>query len=328
MKTIKHFGIILLLCSLIICVGCKQNKQINQPLTKVTLATSKNMWCTLSLIAYEKNYFKEEGLDVDVKFLEAGRYCMDAVVSGSAEFGNVVEVNVAYLGFTGNENISIVGTIVTSTSSAIVARKSSGIKKPEDLKGKKLALSPGTTSDIFAHRFLTKYNLKTNDVDIRKIQPLAMQGAIVAKEVDAASTWQPFVYNICKVIGDDAIIFKEPEIYVGYENIAVRTDWAKKNPEVVKSFLRAIEKAENFVRNNPDEAQKIISNIINLDLEIVKATWDEYDIALVLDDKKLVSDIKAIGQWIIQSQEGYSNKPLPDYAKYIDRSYFDIFKLK
>jgi len=325
MKSLNRPGVLLLFSAFLIFSGCtKQNNQ----LTKTTLATSKNMWCTLSLIANEKGYFKQEGLDVDVKYLEAGRYCMDAVVSGSADFGNVVEVNVGYLGFTGNENVSIIGTIVSSTSSAIVARKSSGISKPEDIKGKRFALSPGTTSDIFANRFLAKYKFSTKDVDLRKIQPLAMQGAVVAKEIDAASTWQPFVYNISKAIGNDAVVFKDPEIYVGYENIAVRRDWATKNTETVKAFLRAIKRAEDFVRNNLDEAQKTISTTINLDLEIVKATWDEYNITLTLNDKTLVNDITAIGKWINQTQEGYKDKALPDYQKYVDRTYLDALASK
>ena len=324
MKSTTRFEVLCLFLVLLISTGCQRGTK--QP-AKVTLATSKNMWCALSLIAYEKGYFKDEGLDVDLKYLEAGRYCMDAVVSGSADFGNVVEVNVAYLGFTGDENNCIIGTIVSSTSSAVVARKSSGISRPEDVKGKRLALSPGTTSDIFANRFLAKYKYTNRDVDVRKIQPLAIQGAVVAKEVDAASTWQPFVYNISKALGDDAVIFKDSTIYIGYENVAVRRGWAAKNPQTVTSFLKALRKAESFVKDNVSESQTMISRAINLDSAIVKATWGEYNMSLTMDDGTLTDAIGSIGRWI-QTQEGYVDKPLPDYHKYFDRSYFDAMNVK
>ncbi len=305
---------------MISAISC--TNQDKKELVKVKLATSKNMWCGLTIIAGEKKYFEEEGLDITLNYLEAGRYCMDAVVSKSAQFGNVVEVNVAYIGFTGNSNYQIIGSIVSSTSSAIVAKRSRGINKPEDLKGKILALSPGTTSDVFAHRFLTKYGIDKNDISIRKIQPLAMQTAILDKNgIDAASTWDPFAYNMKKMLGNDAIEFTAADVYTGYECIAVQKEWAQNNKTVVYAFLRAIKKAEIFLNQYPAEAQTIISRNINLDPEIVKGTWDKHNFKLSLNEKELIKSIQLIGNSVIDNDDSYKGKSLPDYQMVFDTTY-------
>lgn len=302
-------------------VGCSKPVTEHDRSKKLTLATSKNLWCSLALLAKTQGYFQEEGLNVDLNFQDAGRYCMDAVVSKSADLGTVVEVNVAYLGFTGTKNVSLVGTIVESVDSAIIARKSAGIETAQDLTGKKLALSPGTTSDLFAHRFLDSNRIKENAVEIRKLQPKAIQAAIVAGEVDAASTWEPFVHNCQREMGENAVVFKDAAAYTGFMNVAVRRDWAAQNPNTIRAVLRALKKADQFIHAKPTEAQEILAKEINLDLEIVRAIWPNYEFKVGLDRERLNSAIKAEGEWINKTQQGFTDKPVPDYAPYLDEQY-------
>lgn len=311
--------IILILGIVVIFLSCNnKTKNSSEDLNKVTFATSKNMWCGLGLIANEKGFFKDEGLDVDIKFLDAGRYCLDALVSNSTDFATIVEVNTAYFGYTGNTSVINIASIVSSTSSGIIANKSAGIEKPEDLKGKKLALSPGTTSDIFANRFIEKYNISSDEVDIRKIQPLAMQGAMTTGGVDAASTWDPHIYNISKSLGENTIVFRDPEAYTGYMLVAVRKDWANENNETVISFIKALKKAEQFAKTNIGEAQQIVATAINLDIEIVKATWQDHNMILKLDKAELLNAISSEGMWFHENMDDYKDKTVPNYSIYID----------
>ena len=90
---------------IILLFGCKSEKR------KVKLAASKNLWNSIALIAIDQKYFEEEGLDVTVNYLDAGRFCMDAVLSKSADFGNCVDVNVGYLAYSENKNILLINEI-------------------------------------------------------------------------------------------------------------------------------------------------------------------------------------------------------------------------
>lgn len=313
-------AIVVILIALVGFSSCQQQKQ------KVTLAASKNLWNSLALIAIDQKYFAEEGLDVTVNYLDAGRFCMDAVLSKSADFGNVVDVNVGYLGYSPNKNVILINEISGCLASDIVARKSRGVASPQDLKGKSLAYSPGTTSDVFAHRFLAKYGISTDSIKLVKIQPKAMVAGIVASDgPDASSTWEPFVSSMRKGLGDDVVTFEAPEIYTAREFTAVRTDWAKENKAVVVSYLKALAKANEFISSHKEQAQAIVAKMTGLDIDIVKSSWEPYQITFAFDKEKYLKEITQIGS-DISAQDEYKGKPTPDYSAFLDDSYFKAIK--
>ena len=291
-------------------------------LQHVTLATSTNLWCALPLIAKDRGYFQEEGLDVAINIQDGGRYCMDALLGGSAQFANVVETNIAYLAFTGNKDVRVVANVVDSTSMAVVAWKTSGIAKPEDLAGKRLAFTPATQGEIFAARFLKKHGVPLDLKTVRKLPPKAIPAAIGAHEVDAASTWEPFVNAALKAMGNDGIVFRDPDAHRGYMHVAVRDGWAQQNQQAVTAFIRALKKADEFGRAHPDEAKTILAKQTKLDITTINAIWDYYNMHLTLDRPGLIAATTAVGQWIKESQPDYAPKPLPDYSPYYDDRYF------
>jgi len=309
-----------LLAVIFVFAGCKDEKK------KATLAASKNLWNSVALIAIDKGYFEEEGIDLTVHYMDAGRFCMDAVLSKSADFGNVVDVNVGFLAYSQNKNVLLINEISGCLASEIVARKSRGISKPNDLKGKSLAFSPGTTSDVFARRFLIKHGISEDSIKLVKIQPKGMvAGMIAADGPDASSTWQPFVGSMRKGLGDDIVTFSAPEIYTAREFTAVRTDWAKENEELVVSYLKAIKKANDYATKNKIEAQKIVAKMTGLDLTVVQSSWDSYQITHAYDRAKYLKEITQIGQDISRQAE-YKGKPVPDYSIFLNDSYFQKAK--
>lgn len=297
-------------------------KDANEGLQKVTIAASKNPWTSLVLIADKKGFFAEEGLELSIAYQDGGRYCMDALVAKSAEFATIVEVNVSYLGFTGNKNVTVIGSIVESTSTGIIARRSSGIQNPEDLRGKTLAYSPGTGSELFAIRFLEKHGIQPDEVDMRKMQPKAIQGAMIANEVDAACIWDPFIENSRRALGQDAITFFDPDVHLGYMHVAVRRDWAAEHPEEVYAFIRAVKRAEEFVATNPAEAQTIVAERAAMNLELVKSIWPLFRFDLFMDPTNGAETAKSVAALIKKNNPDFSDKPMPDYSQYFDDQYY------
>lgn len=316
-------------------LSCKEKSPVpavqvqNSPATAtVHLASSKNLWATLPIVAINHGQFASEKLEVRVEFVQAAKFAMDALVGSSTDFATVVETNISFLGFTGNRDIAVVATICESDDSGIVFRKSAGIAQPSDLKGKRLGLLPGTTSQIFADRFLSKYGLSLSDVQVTNLQAPAMQAAFVEKGVDAISIWEPFVTNISKAGGDDAAVFKEPRVYVGLMNVAIRKSWASDHRSEVVRFIRALRKAEEWVRANPKEAQALMAKELNLNPELVARIWSQYTFAVDLDEAQLEKAIAEEGAWIQKTQPGFADKALPDYAgsKYTDTTFLSEAK--
>ncbi len=300
-------------------VGCARDD--SSELEEVTISTSKNVWSALPLIAHEKGFFEAEGLNPKITYQTAGRYNMDALVSGSVDFATVVEVNLAYLGFTGNEDFQIVASVVESDSLAIVGKKSSGISAPNDLRGKTIAYSPGTGGELFAFEYFEKIGIENAEVELRKVQPLALQQSVVGGDIDAASTWEPFVYNISKALGDNAIVFRDPEAYTGYMNLAVRKGWGSKNSETVIKFIKALRRAEEFIANNENEAQDILARVIGVGDDVIEGIWPYFQIGVTLDIDSQVAVTTEVARSIKEDQVDFADKEIPDFSKYFDATY-------
>lgn len=296
--------------------SCKREKER----FNVSLTSSKNIWCALPIIAQEKGFFKEENLDVKINFVQVAKFSMDALIANSTDFAMVVDINLAYLGFTGNSNVEVLATVVKAYDGAIVARKDHGIETPKDLSGKKVGILQGTTSQIFADKFLEKHLI--DSVNILNLQPISIQSSVISDEIDAGSIWQPFVYNIEKQLGENAIVFKDSLAYTGYMNLAVRKDWlgTSENNKKAKSFLIALKKANQYIIDNPESSKDILSKIINLDKNIVESIWHEYKFDLNLDKNELLGVIKSEGEWIKETQKNFIDKPFPNYETYFENT--------
>ncbi|MEI6809508.1 MAG: NrtA/SsuA/CpmA family ABC transporter substrate-binding protein [bacterium] len=308
-------------------VAKKEQAIPKQSATKVRLSTSKNAWCSLTLLADAKGYFQEEGVAVELSYTDGGRYCLDALLSSSADLGNIVELNLAFLGFSGNKTVVVVGNTVKSTAMGIVARKSSGITKLSDLAGKKVAFTPATQGDLFVRRLFKKNNMDLGAIDVQKLQPKAIAPALASGSIDAASTWEPFLYACIRTLGDNAIIFRDPDAHIGYMHLAGRIDWVKKNPDAVKAVLRAFRKAELFAAAQPEEAQSMVAKLINADVKEVTDTWQYHQLHLTCDAGELGNAIKVCGELIQAGDPEYASKPLPDYGVYVDSTLFDSANL-
>lgn len=301
------------------------------PLTEratIRLASSKNLWAALPVLAMKQGYFEANGLKVEIEFVQAAKLAMDALVGGSVDCATVVETNIAFLGFTGNQDVTVAATICESSDSVVIARKSAGINVAADLKGKKLGLLPGTTSQIYAERLLEKHGLSLADVMVSNLQAPAMQPAFTEKAVDAVSIWQPFAANIAAAGGEDVVVLREPAVYEAMMNIAVGRKWAEENKESLLSFLKALKQAADFIEKEPAAAQTVLAAELNLEPALVASFWDQYRWEVQLDSAKLLAAIQSEGEWIQRSQQGFSDKVVPDYtaAGYVEASYLAELK--
>lgn len=266
----------------------------------------------LPIIANKKGFFREVGLNVSAQYVQTGKIAMDAVISGDLDFGVVVETNLAFIKFQRGADPEVIASIAEKYDDAIVARRDLGIQEPKDLQGKKLAILPGTTSQLFADRFIDFYKLNRQEIEFVNLSPPSIQASIINGQIPAGSIWQPFRYNVAREIGRNAVQFTERQIYKSYVLIAVRPEFAKQRPQKILLFLKGLIKAEEFVRANPQEAIEILATEIGVDPKILAAVWEEYDLSVGLD-VSLVEILAQEGAWIHKTQKGFENMQVPSY---------------
>lgn len=124
----------------------------------------------------------------------------------------------------------------------LVARQDTGIRTLNDLKGKKIGVTFGSSGHNHMLLALKKANLTANDVTLVNLQPGHMPGAFASNQVEAALTWESNV-GILEKNGGVRIATTESIGTTLLGAWVARTPYLKKNPDNIQKFLRAWEMA-------------------------------------------------------------------------------------
>ncbi len=303
-------------------MGCQKSSSDNaeqqgaaEPRQKITIAYTNQPQSTLVHVAVAKGYFAEQGLDAQSLMHTYGKAALQSVIENKAVFATVAETPVMFNVLKGEKIFVIANIEASSMNNAIVARKDVGILVPGDLKGKRIGYTPGTTSDFFLDSLLTANGLTRQEIQPIALKPEEFQDAIMAKKIDAISTWNYPLTQISRLLGADGTIFYDREIYTETFNIAAQQDFVQKNPETVKRFLRALIKAEDFVAAYPDEAQTIMSAATKIDKSLIHEVWGVFNYQVVLDQTLLIT-LEDETRWAMKNKLTDSTD-MPDYLSFI-----------
>jgi ABC-type nitrate/sulfonate/bicarbonate transport system substrate-binding protein len=298
--------------------------------TKIRFSTVPFIGEAPFYVAYQKGFFKSEGLDITLKYNPGGWMSLKDLFEGRADIITVAELPIVYSAFDKKkftdferEDFYIVGDLIYSQQDIqqIVCRKDSGIETPADLKGKKIGVFKGTTLDYFMDLFFMDHRIKYSDVEIFNMNIPEMTKAISKGDVDAIFTWQPNVEIARQKLGDNAVVFQSRLKYSTSWLIIVMKDYAKKHPEILEKVTRAIVKAEKFIKKNPEESQIIHSKLSKTDIKTTKFLWNIVDFDLSLGEG-LLRTLEGEAKWVIRKKM-YPTIQMPDFMEYI---YFDALE--
>ena len=271
-------------------------------------------------IAEAKSFWKEEGLDVEIKPFVNSRLALDALLGGSVDIATVIDYAVVLAAFQ-QQNVKIITTISTSEKHVnVLARKDRGILKPQDLSGKKIAVSSGTSGEYVLNRFLEINNVSQSDVKIVNLNPPDMIAAITRGDVDAIVTWQPHIYNAKNMLGNNAVVFSSKGLYNHPFNVVVLEESLNTQKEAQKKLLSGLKKAEKFMKENRKESIEIVAKRLGMNAKDVEALWNNYSFKINIDPS-LVNSLEEEGKWakkvgIVKGAEEPDYKSLV-YAEYV-----------
>ena len=282
---------------------------------KITVAYATVTETAIAQIAESQGYYRDEGLEVIPHLHPYGKPAFEDLLAGKADFATVAETPVMFAIMKG-EKISVIATIQTSSlSNAIVARRDRGILTPGDLKGKKIAVTLGTTLDFFIDSILGVHGVSRKDVEIIDLKVGEMADALARGDVDAISTFAHYKAFTQNKLGDRVITFQDKNIYRETYNVVTTQEFIRKNPNTVKKLLRSLIKADKFVRENPMEAQNIVAKISGIEISVVRNIWSESNFTATLDQPLLLS-LEDESRWAINS--GLTSvRNVPNYLDYI-----------
>jgi NitT/TauT family transport system substrate-binding protein len=158
----------------------------------------------------------------------------------------------------------------TSGGAALVVRDDSGIQKPEDFHGKKVA-SPqlGNTQDVALRSWLKTHGLKTadkgGDVEVIPIANPDQLALFLKKELDAAWAPEPWAARLVReangrIFLDERTLWPHGQFVTA--NLIVSTKFLREHPELVKNWLRAHAELTDWIEQHPSEAKQLLNQQI------------------------------------------------------------------
>ena len=167
---------------------------------------------------------------------------------------------------------------VTENFYRIVARKSAGIQKVSDLKGKKITVPRNTSAAYFLYKMLATAKLTEDDVTIVAITPASeMATALKDGRADAVAMWDPETARAAVAVGDDAVILQDKNVYREIFNLntsaKVIADPAKRR--AIVAFLRSLMTATGRLQAKPQDFWPYISSRLNHPVDLLERSWPQ-----------------------------------------------------
>src|SRR5258706_279389 len=215
---------------------------------------------------------KAMGPQVKVQWtsFNAGPAAIEALFGGAIDM-TYVGPNPAINGYvrSNGEAVRVVAGAASGGASLIV-RNDSGIQKPEDFHGKRVA-SPqyGNTQDVALRNWLKSHGMKTNDKggDVQII-PMANPDQLtlfLKKDLDAAWAPEPWATRLihdgnCHLFVDERSLWPNGQFVIGL--LVVNTKFLKSHPDLVKNWIRANIDLTDWINAHPADAKKLLNQQI------------------------------------------------------------------
>lgn len=309
--------VFLMVFSVLLNVGCKQQeapKETPVALEPVTLCRSTTALLPM-VVAEKQGFFSEQGLKVSVRESIMGKEAFEAMLKGECDLATAAEPPVVEYAAQGDFRI-LCSLQNSDNQNRIVARADRSIAKPEDLRGKRIGTTKGTSPHYFLELFLAKHGLKTKDIVLVFMKSDELLGALTSGQIDAISMTSNVIAQAQQALGDKAVLMEAPGLHRSYFMLLATSGLLDKRPKVAVQFLRALAQAEDFIKQMPEETQAIAQAFSpKLSPTEIKQLVGIYQYQLGLDHALLMG-LEDTARWTLQ-QTGDGQRTVPDFLNLI-----------
>jgi NitT/TauT family transport system substrate-binding protein len=325
MRISRLTAAIVIVVGLFIALSQRAGLAASAPLEKLTIGWSAiagsqaPFWITKEAGLFEKN-----GLDVTMIYVDGGSKATQALMSGDVPIAQVGGNAPVVARLRGADVTLIAGLLNVLAYSMIVSPE---IKKPEDLKGKKLAVSRfGSNSDYATRKILLKWGLKP-DVDVAVLQipggqPSRM--AAIQSKVVHGMVAQPPVTNLARKFNLNSIA--EPDDFGGaYPTtpVASRVSYIREKRDTVRKFTRALLEGIQLYKTNKEFSKKVIGKYVKTNDN--EALEDSYQYFSRLVPQKPYPSLDAVKEALMELGEKDSKVRSMKPEEFVDMSIIKEF---
>ncbi|MFJ3055409.1 sulfonate ABC transporter substrate-binding protein [Herbaspirillum sp. NPDC087042] len=236
-------------------------------------------------------------LGATVKWVEfsAGPVQLEALGAGSIDFGDVGEAPPIFAQAAGTPLVYVGATVPRPYVEAVLVREESGISRPAQLKGKRIALNKGSNVHYFLVKLLEKHGLAYGDVTPVWLAPADARAAFERGSVDAWAIWEPYLAAAqqtlkARILADADGVVKNRAYYFSTR------DYARENADLIKIALDELGRVDELAKSRPDDYAAELATILGLprsvlDVMVRRYTYGTLPIThAILEEQQQIAD--------------------------------------
>lgn len=276
-------------------------------------------------VGEELGFFAEQGIKIEYAGVVPSTQLVASVVAGKLDVGGA-HINRTIAGISAGAKIRAVAAN-TETSQAIphmigVTTKSSPIKSAQDMVGKKIGIPLiGGCNEYTPYAYMKKNGISDpkSKVQIIVMPEPQLDQALRQGDIDLAMLHK--TTDFIKERGEFQVVFSDYDVWgtIGGATPAYFSEkFIQEKPDVVKRFVSAVAKTNNWANANPEKALEITAKRANVDPKTIKPGHYAQD-ALILEDTvtvwiNLLTDFNEI-KGGIKPEQIYTNEFNPQAKK-------------
>jgi NitT/TauT family transport system substrate-binding protein len=212
-------------------------------------------------VAIDKGYYKAAGLDVTVIRGQGSAEAIRQVASGNAAFGFADAGSVVLARANDNLPVRVVAIVYARPPHAIYALKESGITKPKDLEGRKIANPAGGAIPKMFPAYAKAAGIDESKVSWVVASSEALPGLLALGRVEAIGQFTVGEPRLKKEAAPKELVeltYAAAGLDFYSNGIVASETTIKSNPDLVRRFVAATLRGLKDTLDNPQQAAEIM----------------------------------------------------------------------
>jgi NitT/TauT family transport system substrate-binding protein len=271
-----------------------------------------------SITPYFYERFTPAGYKIEVIPFESPTEAKNAVVTKSVEFATF-GIAAGILGAAAREPVTVFGS-ACNKGMAVVAGKASSIENLKDLRGKKVAIWPGSTQEVFILERLRMEGMTIKDIQSVRVSFSEMHTALARGDVDAYVGAEP-APGVSVSSGVGKIVEYPYSTPMGSLNmiLGTHTEMVTAKPELVRMILDIQRKASAFAMANREEMITMSMARLGQKREALEVSEPNVELNWQMTPL-MVQQVKTYSEQMLELKQ---IRALPNYDTFISTKFSD-----
>lgn len=208
------------------------------------------------------------GTSLEWALFPSGPPMLEAMAAGAVDFGATGDTPPIFAQAAGAPLVYVASQPLTGQGEAVIMPPGSSLASPKDLKGRRVAVTRGSSSHLLLIRALNSVGLKLSDIKVVFLSPGDAAGAFGSGAIDAWAIWDPFLAlamrdQKARILVSGVALPASDAFYVASARLA------QEAPDVLRDFLDALRSECVWGNSHHAEMVQIIAGASRLPPDVV-----------------------------------------------------------